>query len=125
VYCQIAKSSQDVPRDCRDSKGEKGMSKIITDRRNSLTVVIEACRIKILRGYPNKVVYAAHRRRQCIKGGNGATVSSHNPQPSASQSINPLNEQSTTSDSLTMRAIQAFMDTEDEWAEVYANLAKS
>jgi hypothetical protein len=101
------------------------MSKIITDRRNSLTVVIEACRIKIVRGYPNKVVYAAHRRRQCIKGGNGATVSSHNPQPSASQSINPLNEQSTTSDSLTMRAIQAFMDTEDEWAEVYANLAKS
>lgn len=30
-----------------------------------------------------------------------------------------------SSDSLTTRAIQAYMDTEEEWAEVYANLADS
>ncbi|MBW4544432.1 MAG: hypothetical protein KME25_08320 [Symplocastrum torsivum CPER-KK1] len=38
---------------------------------------------------------------------------------------NSPQEQNMSSDSLTMRAIQAFMDTEDEWAGVYANLAES
>lgn len=41
------------------------------------------------------------------------------------QTLNSQKEQNTISESLTMRAIQAFIDTEDEWAGVYANLAES
>ncbi|MEQ8753625.1 MAG: hypothetical protein RID09_08915 [Coleofasciculus sp. G1-WW12-02] len=115
---------QDVQRDCFDSKSEKGMSKIITDRRNSLAVAIEGCRYHVI-GYPNKAIYPVHRRRQRIKGSRGTTVSGNTSQLIAAQTLNPPKEQTITSDSLTMRAIQAFMDTEDEWAEVYANLAKS
>jgi len=101
------------------------MSKIITDHRNSLTVVIEACCIRICSGSPNKVVYAAHRRRQRIKRGRVTIASGNTSQLIAAQMVNPPKEKTITSASLTMRAIQAFMDTEDEWAEVYANLAKS
>ncbi|MEQ8540103.1 MAG: hypothetical protein RIB93_21950 [Coleofasciculus sp. D1-CHI-01] len=115
---------QALQRDCFDSKGKKGMSKIITDRRNSLIVATESCRYQVI-GYPDRAIYAASRRRYRIKGSRGTIVSGKTSQLIAAQSLNPSKEQTITSDSLTMRAIQAFMDTEDEWAEVYANLAKS
>jgi|GEM_PF-6931604 len=48
-----------------------------------------------------------------------------NSQHTTPQVLNLPKEKSLASDSLTDRAIQAFVDTEDEWAEVYANLAES
>lgn len=110
------------------------MSKVITNRQNTnkrpfgYPGVIEASIFKVFAGYIKISDYPIPRRRQYTKKLGSSTVviiPEKNSQYIAPQSLDSPKEQNMASDSLTMRAIQAFMDTEDEWAGVYANLAES
>jgi hypothetical protein len=98
-----------------------------TDEQTSqYSKMIEAYILRVFAGYIKvSDCISLHRQHENNLGSlTIEIVSGNNHQHSDSQKLNLSEEQSTNSDSLTMRAIQAFIDTEDEWAGVYANLAK-
>jgi len=84
--------------------------------------------LKVYADYIKISLYPVPNRRQDTKKlgiPTAVIVLGKSSQHTVPQPLNLPKGQNMTSDSLTMRAIQAFMDTEEEWAEVYANLAES
>lgn len=103
------------------------MDKVLTTRQKPSANVVEASVFNFFAGYgkisPYKLM-AFHRMKKSLNSKTQNALAK-NPQSTFQETPNSSETQDTTLTPLALRAIQAFKDTENEWAEVYANLANS